>query len=167
MELEVEYTRYVHIFDKEITKESVQELIDVLVGVPSVDLFFSTNGGEMSTMNALIHFINLHPDINVYLTELVASAGTFLLTDCTKPVYFSDDLELLLFHLGDRPVEGQFRKRKIDEKILYEQLKEVNNNTAEKFRKLGLTSKEIKSYLSGDDVILYRKDFNRLKINRK
>lgn len=166
-EVTVEYNRYVYIFTEEITSESVQSLIDVLVGVPSVDLYFCTIGGELPWMNALVHFINNHPDINIYLTGWIASAGTLLLTDCEKPVYLTDDLDWILFHVADRDFGGKFRKEKLNQDVLYDQLKTFNTKFADKFKKLGLNSKEIKSILNGDDVILYQKDFNRLKVNRK
>jgi hypothetical protein len=38
---------------------------------------------------------------------------------------------------------------------------------AKKFLDLGLTKSEIKEYKEGKDVVLYRKDFNRLNINKK
>lgn len=167
MEVEMEIPRYTCIFNEEINSETVQALIDNLIMYPAVDLFLSTPGGEASSMKALIHFINNHNDVNIYMTTYIASAGTFLLIDCDKPVYLCDDLDFILFHMGDRSVEGQFRKRKIDEKELYNQLKETNEEYAKKFARLGLNKKEIKSYLDGDDVILYRKDFPRLKINQK
>ena len=167
LEEEVEFNRYTFLFENEITVETVQGLIDTLVGVPSADLFFTTVGGELTAMKALVHFINNHPDIVIYLTGYIASAGTFLLTDCNKEIYLTDELDFILFHQADRPVEGQFRKRKLDEKILYLQTEEVNNQMAEKYKKLGLNSKEIKEYFKGEDVIFYRKDFSRLKVNRK
>lgn len=166
-EIEVEYNRYVYYFRDEINDESVQDLINILVGVPSCDLFFCTPGGEMSAMKALIHFINGHPDINIYLIDYVASAGTFFLVECNKPVYITDCLDWILFHMGDRDFGGKFRKGKIDQDILYDQLKKSNEEYATKFKKLGLTPKEIKQYLAGEDVILYQKDFNRLKVGRK
>lgn len=161
----IEPVRYTYMFDDEITIESAQNLIDVLYTYPAVDLYISTIGGEGSTMNNLIHFINKHPDITIYLTNYIASAGTFLLSDCNKEVILSEDLEFILFHLGDREVEGQFRKRKIDDKILYEQLRIMNENLIEKYTKLGLNKKEIKDIRDGNDVILYRKDFPRIKKN--
>lgn len=164
---EVEYTRYTYLFTKDITPETVQELIDVLVGIPSVDLFFATNGGCVVSMNTLIHFLNNHPDLNVYLTGYVASAGTFLLTDCTQQVYLSDDLLWILFHQADMEFGGKFRKTPFNKDVEYDQIKEMNDKLAEKFKKLGLSSKEIKDYMKGEDVILYKKDFHRLKINRK
>lgn len=118
-------------------------------------------------MRALIHFINNHPDIKIYLTAYVASAGTFLLTDCTSEIYLTEDLEWMLFHMGDREFGGRFRKEHINADILYEQLKDKNKEQAEKYKKLGLTTKEIKEYLKGEDVILYKKDFKRLKVSQK
>jgi len=166
-EQEAEFVRYVRIFNDEITPETVQELIDVLVGVPSVDLFITTPGGCMVSMNALIHFINGHPDCNVHLVGGIASAGTFLLTDCTAPVYVTDDLLWILFHMGDMEFGGKFRKTPFNKEEEYKQLKEINERLATKFKKLGLTSKEIKQYFAGDDVVIYRKDFGRLKVGKK
>lgn len=166
-EVTVEYNRYTYYFDDEINQESVQGLIDVLVGIPNVDLFFCTVGGELPAMRALIHFINNHPDIKIYLTAYVASAGTFLLTDCTSEIYLTEDLEWMLFHMGDREFGGRFRKEHINADILYEQLKDKNKEQAEKYKKLGLTTKEIKDYMKGEDVILYKKDFKRLKVSQK
>ena len=168
-ELEFEITvptRYTYYFNDEINMESVQGLIDVLVNYSAVDLFFTTYGGEGSTMRILIHFINNHPDIKIYLINHIMSAGTFFLIGCDKEVILHDELEIILFHMGDREVEGQFRKRKINSDILYEQLKFQNEEMGKKFEKLGLTKKEMKMYNDGDDVILYKKDFHRLKINK-
>lgn len=164
---EEEPIRYVHYFSNEITVETVQELINTLVGTPSVDLFFTTTGGDLCAMKALLHFINNHPDITIYLTGFIASAGTFFLVDCTQKVILAEDLDCILFHVGDRPSEGALRKQTYDMNILYDQLKEYNTVYAEKFKKLGLTAKEIKAYQAGEDVLLYKKDFNRLKAIRQ
>ena len=69
--------------------------------------------------------------------------------------------------MGDREFGGKFRKRDINENILYEQLKVVNEKYADKFKKIGLNSKEIKEFGKGEDVVLYRKDFGRLKVLQK
>lgn len=157
--------RYVCHFDNEITPETVQELIEKLNMYSNIDLFITTPGGELPAMRVLIHFINNHPDINIYMTGYIASAGTFLFLECNKPIMLCEDLDWILFHLGDRMVEGQFRKTTLNYEILKEQLQETNNKTAEGFLKLGLNKKEIKDFLSGDDVVLYKKDFNRLRLN--
>lgn len=160
------FIRYVHYFNNEVSTETVQELIGILSAVPSVDLFISTPGGELAAAQVLMHFINNHPDIKIYLTSYIASAGTFFLTDCSQEVYITEHLDWIMFHQGDREFGGRFRKEYLNTDILYEQTKQLNEEYANKFKRLGLTSKEIKDYMKGEDVILYKKDFHRLKINR-
>lgn len=162
---ELEPVRYVYYFSDEINIDSVQGLIDILISYPAIDLYVETLGGSLTAMNVLLHFINNHPDIVIYLTSCIASAGTLFLTDCNKKVILTEDLDVILFHLADRGTEGQFRKRTIDDKILYEQLKEFNEKFVNKFVQLGLNKKEIKGMLEGDDIILYRKDFKRIEKN--
>lgn len=157
--------RYVYHFEDEINSETVQELIDRLTDYRAIDLFFTTVGGNAHSMRILLHFINNHPDIKVYLTGYIASAGTFLMIECNKEIILCEDLDWILFHLGDRTIEGSFRKTTLDYTILTEQLKEQNNEWVSKYKELGLNPKEIKRILEGDDVVLYRKDFDRLKIN--
>lgn len=158
--------RYVYYFDDEITNESVQELIDIISQVEQVDLFVTTIGGSKWAIEVLMHAINQHPDINIYLTGYIASAGTFFLTECEQPVYLHPSLEWILFHKGDRPVEGEFRKNTLDRHILYDNLNKDNDELGLKYKKLGLTSKEMKLYNDGHDVVVYKKDFHRLKIAR-
>lgn len=165
LETEVPIQRFLYYFTEDITQESVQKLINDLHGCPQLDLYFSTNGGECTAMKILINFLNNHPDVNVYLVGLIASAGTFLLTDYTGNLFLDEDLEAILFHQGDRPVEGQFRKTTFNTQILYDQMKEQNDKWIDKYKALGLTPKEIKLILAGEDVVLYRKDFERLKLN--
>lgn len=166
-EEEQPFVRYVHHFNDEITHESVQELIGILTAVPSVDLFITTPGGSETSIKVLLHFVNQHPDIKIYLTEYIASAGTFFLTECDKEVYLTDELDWILFHHADRNYGGRFRKATLNAEILYQQDKEGNQKYLEKYKRLGLSSKEIKDIDKGEDVILYKKDFHRLKINRK
>jgi ATP-dependent protease ClpP protease subunit len=165
LESSEEIQRYVHHFENEIDSETVQELIDKLTEYKAIDLFFTTIGGNPHAMRILLHFINNHPDIKIYLTGYIASAGTFLLFECKKEIILCEDLDWILFHLGDRSIEGSFRKTMLDYTILIEQLKKQNDNWVSKYKELGLNPKEIKRILEGDDVVLYRKDFERLKIN--
>jgi len=157
--------RYIHYFHDEINNESVQDLIDILSNYKNIDLFISTPGGDAASMRVLIHFINTHPDIRIYMTGYIASAGTFLFIECNKEIILCEDLDWILFHMGDRPIEGSFRKTTLDHNILKEQLKNENEVWAKNFSNLGLNKKEIKMFLEGDDIVLYKKDFNRLKLN--
>lgn len=157
--------RYIYHFENEIDSETVQDLIDRLSEHSSIDLFFTTVGGSAHAMRILLHFINNHPDIKIYLTGYIASAGTFLFFECNKEIILCEDLDWILFHLGDRQIEGSFRKTTLDYTILTEQLKEQNDKWVSKYKEIGLNPKEIKRIVEGDDVVLYRKDFSRLKIN--
>lgn len=163
----MEESRYTYYFNDEITTESIQETIDILSAFPAVDLFVTTPGGETTSSAVLMHFINQHPDVKVYLTGYIASAGVDFLTNCTQPIYLTENLDWILFHQADREFGGKFRKAIMDKNILYDQTKVINDVYADKYKKLGLTTKEIKDYNKGEDVILYRKDFKRLKVSQK
>ena len=159
-------SRYTYIFDDDIEQETIQNCIDAIHMHPEVDLFFSTQGGETCMMDAFINYLNLRQDeITVHLTDAVASAGTFLLTDFKGEIVITENLEWLMFHQTDRLTYSN-RKSFFNETVLKKQLIEYNKKYSKKFKELGLTDKEIKAYNSGKDVFLYRKDFNRLNLNR-
>lgn len=159
--------RHTQIFDEEIHTETVQKLINELNNYPKIDLYFATNGGQLTAMEALIHYLNSRKeDIVIYLTEEICSAGTFLLTDFQGELHLSPNLDFILFHLGDRLTYSNRKSGLISKKELMKQLKFINKVRTKQFQELGLTEKEIKKYKAGYDVILYRKDFHRLKLNK-
>lgn len=159
--------RHTQIFDEEIHTETVQKLINELNNYNKIDLFFATNGGQLTAMEALIHYLNTRKeDIVIYLTEEICSAGTFLLTDFEGELHLSPNLDFILFHLGDRLTYTNRKSGLISKKELQKQLKFINKVRTKQFQALGLTEKEIKKYKAGYDVVLYRKDFYRLKINK-
>lgn len=159
-------SRYTYIFDDEITQETIQDCIDAIHIHPEVDLFFSTQGGETCMMDAFINYLNLRQEeITIHLTDVLASAGTFLLTDFKGEIIITDNLEWIMFHKTDRLTYSN-RRSFFNEVILKKQLNEYNDKYSKKFQELGLSEKEIKAYNSGKDVFLYRKDFNRLNLNK-
>jgi ATP-dependent protease ClpP protease subunit len=161
----IEIVRHTQIFEDEIHTETVQKLINELNNYISIDLYFSTPGGALCAMEALIHYLNSRKnEITIYLTDEICSAGTYLLTDFEGTIHLSKNLDMILFHTADR-MTSNTRKGEINKKELLKQLRYTNLNDAIKFKALGLTDREIKRYTSGYDVILYRKDFHRLKIN--
>jgi hypothetical protein len=163
----MEISRYTYIFDDEITQETIQDCIDAIHIHPEVDLFFSTQGGETCMMDAFINYLNLRQEeITIHLTDVLASSGTFLLTDFKGEVIITDNLEWIMFHKADRLTYSN-RRSFFNEVILKKQLDEYNNKYSKKFQELGLSDKEIKAYNSGKDVFLYRKDFNRLNLKRE
>jgi hypothetical protein len=162
----MEMIRYTYIFDDEITKETIQDCIDIIHSHQYIDLFFSTQGGETCMMDAFISYLNLrHEEVIIHLTDAVASSGAFLLSDFKGKIVITDNLEWIMFHKADRLTYSN-RKGFFNEGILKKQLNEYNDKYAKKFQELGLSEKEIKEYNSGKDVFLYRKDFNRLNLNQ-
>jgi hypothetical protein len=159
-------SRYTFIFDDDITQDTVQDCIDAIHIHPEVDLFFSTQGGETCMMGALINYLNLRQkEITIHLTDVLASAGSFLLTDFKGEIVITDNLEWIMFHKADRLTFSN-RRSFFNEAVLKKQLSDFNNNYSKKFKNLGLSEKEIRAYNSGKDVFLYRTDFNRLKLNQ-
>lgn len=159
-------SRYTYIFDDEITQETIQDCIDAIHIHPEVDLFFSTQGGETCMIDAFINYLNLRQEeITIHLTDVLASAGTFLLTDFKGKIIITDNLEWIMFHKADRLTYSN-RRSFFNEVILKKQLNDYNDKYSKKFQELGLSEKEIKAYNSGKDVFLYRKDFNRLNLNK-
>lgn len=155
--------RYKIIFDGDITTDNVNDLIEKIYSYQSVDLYFSTDGGMLFAMEALIDAVNEHPDIKVVLTNTVSSAGTYFLFDCTQPVILGKNLMYLMFHCADIMcngfIRGELKKKEVEEYILGE-AEEVGH----KLRKIGLTKTEVNKYLKGEDVYIYPKDFKRLKV---
>lgn len=155
--------RYVYHFDDTISLDSVQGLIDTLALHDKIDLFFTTEGGEIVETKVLIHYLNSRKDdIDIYLTDVIMSAGAFLLTDYQGKLIVTDSLDCILFHKIDRQVYTR-RQQFISIQTLLEQLDNDNEILAKKFLKLGLTKSEVKDFREGKDVVLYRKDFSRLK----
>lgn len=157
--------RHTLIFNDIITTDTVNELINELSNFTLVDIFFSTEGGEMSAMNALIQYLNKRKDdFKIILTDEICSAGTFILTDFEGEIEISKGLDFILFHLIDRVMYTK-RVVEISKLQLAKQLKTMNEVLANKYIKLGLNTKEIKRFNSGRDVVLYQKDFHRLNLN--
>lgn len=166
-QVEIKIVRHVHFFNDEISPESVQGLINELNNYNEIDLFFATNGGDRCAIEVLIHYLNSRKEeITIYLTGEICSAGTYLLTDFQGELKISENLDFILFHLIDRYMSVS-KKGEISKIELKKQLKELNVKDTNKFKKLGLTDKEIKRYTAGYDIILYQKDFHRLNINQK
>lgn len=158
--------RHTIIFNDTIKTDTVNDFINELSNFTLVDIFFSTEGGEMSAMNALLQYLNKRKDdFKIILTDEICSAGTFILTDFEGEIEISRGLDFILFHLIDRIMYTK-RVGEISKIQLAKQLKDLNQELAEKYSKLGLSSKEISRFKSGRDVILYRKDFHRLNINK-
>lgn len=155
-------------FNKEINSETVQELVDKLSEIEGkVSLWFSTVGGETGAMSFLISYLNSRAkDITVFITFILASAGTDILTDFKGKVELTDGLDLIMFHKEDRLIETLRKDKVINNSILLEQSEWRNKKCKEKLKKLGLNKEQLEEFDKGYDVVLYRKDFKQLKIER-
>jgi hypothetical protein len=159
--------RYTYHFDDTIGVEEVRNLIDVLSIHEKVDLFFTTEGGEAVSSEVLIHYLNERKDdIIIHFVDYVMSSGVFILLDFKGEIKLHHTLDYILIHNIDRMLYRN-REQKISIQILQKQLEEYNSIICKKLIKLGLTKQEIKDYNLGKDIILYRKDFNRLNLNKQ
>ena len=153
-------------FEDSINTETVNNLVEKLEGQEEINLWFTTNGGEISAMKFLIDFLNSMEDkITVTLTDRLVSAGALLLTEYKGKLKIRD-LDFMLFHKID--IEGYSLRKEYepDHKILVKQCEEDNKIFAKNLEKIGLTKKQINKFNKGKDVVLYQKDFKRLKVNR-
>lgn len=162
MRQELEETpRYVYIFNDEIEPDSVQNLIDILYNYPSVDLYFSSEGGYVYLMDALMRAMNQHGDLRVYLTYQVMSAGTDILFDFIGEIFIEKELEVIMFHNYSRALP-EAKPGDIDFRKLRNHTKLKNANYYKKLEKLGLSKKELNLLKKGGDVFWYREDFDKL-----
>ena len=156
-------------FNDEISTETVNNLVEKLQSFEGeIDLWFSTNGGESVSMAFLINYFNLIKDrLTITLADKIWSAGTFILTDYYGKIRIEyNEMDSFLFHVGDRRMHLQSVDRDIENaKILAKQDREVNLIFAEKVRKKGLlTEKQLKDYLRGKDVVVYKDTFKNWKL---
>ena len=78
------------IFNSTITPDNVADLIDEMNQYSFVNLYFSTDGGNINEMNILIDFLNYrykNDSLKLILYDFVASAGTLILFDYEGPIF--------------------------------------------------------------------------------
>lgn len=155
-------------FDDEINEESVQMLINEMSQYPFVNLYFSTEGGLVHVMRALVDYLNRRSNpgdvsVRVYLNLVCISAGTLLLTDYIGQLYMTVDFRYFWFHAPD--VRSYNIRKEVGSEKLLKFLHEDNEQFYSKLIELGLTNTEVQSIRQGDDVYIFRDDLKRL--NRK
>jgi hypothetical protein len=151
-------------FNQDITADNINNLVDKLQEIEGkINLYFSTNGGQLDPMTYLISFLNSRKeDITVVIIDRLASAGTLILSDFKGAVKIDKGLDFILFHMFDRE-SYSLRKDYISDKTITQQDLHRNKIFAKKLKKKELlTDKQLKQFLEGKDVILYRKDFKKL-----
>ncbi len=156
-------------FKQEISTESVNNLVEKLEQAEGeINLYFSTNGGDSTAMSFLINFFNSIADrLTITLTNDVWSAGTQVLYEYKGKIKLDlDELDSVLFHSVDRETYN-FRKDSniCDTKMLIKQDKEYNLKVAEKIKqKKLLTEKQLKDFLKGKDVVVYKEQFKNWEL---
>lgn len=157
-------------FNNEITTVTVNELVEKLEQLDGeINLYFSTNGGHSASMKFLIKYFNSIKDrLTITLIEDVWSAGTRILIDFEGKIEICiEEMDSFLFHVADRE-NYNFRKDSniCNQQILSKQDKEFNIKFAEKIKKKGLlTDKQLKQFLNGRDIIVYKEQFEKWKLN--
>lgn len=159
-----------YFFNQKINTDTVNELVDRLQDIEGkISLFFSTNGGQLDSMRYLISFLNSRKkDITITLTDRLVSAGTLLLTDFEGEIVINEGLDFILFHMWDRESYSLRVDITISDKILTKQDKAGNLFFAEKLKnKKLLNDKQIKQFLQGKDVVLYKDTFSKWKYKQE
>lgn len=163
MEEEINYV----LFDDEINKETVSDLVDKLSSYPfKINLWFSTCGGTISPMFYLIDYLNLNKDrISITVFDEICSAGTLLFAYFDGAIKIDKNLDVVMFHVGDR-LAYRFRKEQgFDLKKLDKKTKESNKEFINIIKNKGyLTDKQVREYLNGKDVYVYSEQFLEWKI---
>ena len=163
MEEEINYV----LFDDEINKETVSDLVDKLSSYPfKINLWFSTPGGTISPMFYLIDYLNLNKDrITVTVFDEICSAGTLLFAYFKGTIKMDKNLDVVMFHVGDR-LAYRFRKEQgFNLKKLDKSTKENNKEFINIIKKKGfLSDKQVKKYLRGEDVYVYSEQFLKWKL---
>ena len=154
-----------YFFSQDITIDNINSLVEKLESSEGkFNLYFATDGGSPSAMEFLIQYMNTRKDeIEVTLTDAVMSAGTKILTDFNGKINISDGLDVIMFHMWDRE-SYSLRKGFVDDRLLTAQDFEENKKFAKKLRKKNLLNdKQIKKFLSGKDVFVYKKQIKMWK----
>lgn len=154
------------IFDNEISRESIIDLIDRLEEIKEAEkilLYFYTNGGNVNYINILIDYLNKRNEyITIKFFNELASAGTDLLLKFKGKVLFDKSLEFMIFHVGNKYVPLS-KKNNVDPEILSKYYKEDVAEYIEFLKNLDFFSeKELDNISNNIDVIVYRENFELL-----
>ena len=166
MSEEIKEVRYSYIFDDDIEKGSVQELIDKLDEKRNVDLYFSTHGGCIKSANTLVEYLNKRSDIKVIIDSFLMSSGVLMLRYFKGVIEMRDSFELAIIHVGDY----EEYSRRHDELAKYRKpILDLSNKQDLQWCKKAfeLTAKECKEYRDGKDVIISRQRIKKFLKERK
>lgn len=152
------------IFNSTITPDNVADLIDEMNQYAFVNLYFSTDGGNINEMNILIDFLNYrykNDSLKLILYDFVASAGTLILFDYEGPIFLQKYFRGFMFHAPDITI-GTIRQGVFGAKSK-ELLTIMNNDIYAQYLEIGLTKSDIEKMKKGEDVFVWYDNINKLK----
>jgi ATP-dependent protease ClpP protease subunit len=148
-------------FNNKINNKTVNSLVDKLQTLEGkINLWFTTDGGNADEMDFLIAYLNSRKnEIIITLTGIIQSAGTHLLFEFLGDLIIGNGLDCFMFHATDRLVYPVRNNSEIQDKELSKNDRQLNLNTAQQIKnKQLLTNKQIKQFLQGKDIVVYKKE---------
>jgi hypothetical protein len=148
-------------FNDKINNKTVNNLVDKLQTMEGkINLWFTTDGGNSDEMDFLIAYFNSRKnEIIITLTGIIQSAGTHLLFEFLGDLIMGKGLDCFMFHATDRLVYPVRNSSVIQDKELSKNDRQLNLNTAQQIKsKQFLTDKQIKQFLQGKDIVVYKKE---------
>lgn len=158
------------IFNNELTMETIYQLIEKLEAIShpieedipeKINLFFSTNGGEISSTRVLIDYINNYPiPILITFFDQCSSSGfDFALhVEQEKQVL---DTAYSVIHLSSADIPS--RDLKDSKSFVYffnnTYCKNLDTRAIDDFKMAGIGEHDINTILNGKDVYLDNKQF--------
>lgn len=154
------------IFNKEISVETVQELIYQLNDVQEQGiLYFQTGGGDIVASEALVDYLNIfmQDKLTIVFTGVVASAGVHIMKSYMGDKFLSENLDLVIIHATDRNMGHTREPKYITNLKKYD--KEISDLWLERMEDIvSLSSADKKLYKKGEDIVIERDEFSRIKI---
>lgn len=155
-----------YFFNDGIQVDSMNALINKLESMKGdIDLWFASEGGGSEPIYYLINYLNSRKDdITLTITDRLCSAATVLLVEFEGKIKIGK-MDFMLFHMFDRERYPLRKWAGISDDTIQKQDLELNIELAEKFRRKNiLNKKQIRRFLKGEDVLLYRKEIQKLKV---
>lgn len=159
-------------FNDEIHHNSVDTLIREIQGhIPQaienqqpIDLYFSTNGGEVVTMYVLIAYLNTYSSyIRVHIYDRLHSCGVDVL------ISFEGDIKIhhrtgvwMILHSGDMAVSTLSEHNGYDQRKLLPCIRRDNKRQLKALRKLGLSKGKALQMKKGKNIYLFPKHVKKL-----
>ena len=170
------------IFNKEMTQETIADLIDEIETIADNEefftldnglkvfertIYFSSGGGEVCSSSILINFINNNQRFVFKLIGYwgISSAGFDLFMKCKCERYLIDDA-FSIIHLADRYSSArELRKSNSIDKFLLGEMEKKHESNLDWFKQIGITEEQIKEVVKGEDVAIGNEQLQQILQN--